>query len=1238
MKTLIKITLAMGLGIVGTACTKKKPYDTLPANSKVDVQEVATFKPQLSKDSSLGIQAEDYIMMVSNIGADRISPAITYYKGYSGKVRFDLTEEGELRVVSIAQNFTTNPLNDKVLLQIPVTHVDYRCAQDDFGKCTNTEEEDSDKDWYDKKYIKVDLNGLNSTSPMIDVEFDSYLRSGCTVQSGAAVKDFIIENNGDAMNIVVERTFTVLPSCLGDNIRSWNDLTNPRNLVFTTKQNFSFAKLKDLVSPDYRPMQAALASAGGNSNEFGFFLTEKPVYDSSNNIEQRDIELVNRWNPNKKSIVYYLGQNFNEPRNKGLKDATYHAANLINHSLEKAGAKIRLELRDPDPNIIDGDVRYSQVLLAEDPITRGLLGYGPVVANPDTGEILTGRVAMYSGIIKKTIRNAYNDVIQLAKQEEAQLTPQQQQQLMSQTQTARSDENMSLAMAMGFRDNALAFKDRIDYVQPIDLDQIVAMQDQDAMMFIARNVDGFGRINPDLGTDQISLSNSLFLEHFETDSHKIMHRIEEMKEAYIKQSFYPVEMFNAHSAIDDKIQLIKEKYGLKPWLPNTPEYAGVSQKLSEAEKQEIIDLLVPALYVPTLVHEWGHNLGLRHNFAGSTDKDNWYAHKHDHSATDLETSEAIEVKEDIQFFEKLGIKRKIEYSSIMDYAYGTMNELNIMGKYDVAALRFAYGFAVDPLTGAMEDSALEFVKRNADGQIVEKMVASNTPEGKQAALAAGFELRDYAFCTDEGVSLNATCNRFDEGTNYSEVSQHYIDSYEENYHRRNLRNGRRNFDIGGGDIQYLLRTRELFRNLRLPFEFYELIKNKYNIPENDPQWLTDEFLSDVRQAAAKGGRFFLSVITTPDAMCRISPASNPTQTFPMAPFVPLAQFGDSYAHCGEVQLNPLSGLIISGQAGKSLNSRKSRNNPSSYIDEVDVRGIWIDKLLAAQALFTRDTGMANDEYDENYLHLPELRDDITNTLDKVLNDQHTAYVNVSLEPVFNSNPDKALGGMITQPMSYSLVNDNAGTIKEPLVRGIGLYFGLPKSSTSLQKKIADIMKENAEAESDVEVSNLMANYTGLETVSNFDRSFNFSRFISDGGKVFKDPHSNNTYIATKENVSAQRAITFIEEIDPEDRSNTLGVINKFIDKLSGDVDPDDEEAVEADKAVRRQRVRMIAIQRLQAEAAGEEIDMSEVPSIERKLYNERNVKLEVMFAYATGSLKDTEFYLSTLRNLASVED
>ncbi|MEZ4871795.1 MAG: hypothetical protein R2827_06015 [Bdellovibrionales bacterium] len=80
------------------------------------------------------------------------------------------------------------------------------------------------------------------------------------------------------------------------------------------KQNYSFARASSLVSKDYRPMPAQMAQAGENSTEFGFFLTEKPVFDASNNEEQRDIQLINRWNPNRRVITYYLGQNFNEPR------------------------------------------------------------------------------------------------------------------------------------------------------------------------------------------------------------------------------------------------------------------------------------------------------------------------------------------------------------------------------------------------------------------------------------------------------------------------------------------------------------------------------------------------------------------------------------------------------------------------------------------------------------------------------------------------------------------------------------------------------------------------------------------------------------------------------------------------------------------------------------------------------------------------------------------------------------
>ncbi|MEZ4871793.1 MAG: hypothetical protein R2827_06005 [Bdellovibrionales bacterium] len=805
---------------------------------------------------------------------------------------------------------------------------------------------------------------------------------------------------------------------------------------------------------------------------------------------------------------------------------------------------------------------------------------------------------------------------------------------------------------LGFISRALEYKSRNLPVAPLSLDSLVKLGDESALLEVAKETEGFGQFETDLGSDLVTLSTLMENNRFAQMTRGIdaeedpelsrelgiayFDEMEKVKESYIMQNFYPVEMFNTHAAIDSKINIIKKKFGLKPWLPDSPEYANVRNKLSEVEKQEIIDLLVPALYVPTLVHEWGHNLGLRHNFMGSMDKDNWYAHKHDHDAENLESNPSIEVKEDIKFFDQLGIKRKLEYSSIMDYAYGTMNELNIMGKYDIAALRFAYGFARDPSTGALEDSALEFVKKNDDGVIVDKMIVANTPSGKQLALEAGFQLRDYMFCTDEAVSLNATCNRFDEGTNYTEVVQHYIDSYEDNYHLRNLRNGRKYFSKGNGLVSYTLRIRDTFRNLRLPFELYEKIKQNPQLGDNSPEWFTNPFLKDIRQAAAISGQFFLQVITTPDALCRISPRANPVETFKQAPYVPLSVFGDRFAHCGEVPL-AREDIMISGQVGKPLLSRKSRFNPSSYIDEVDTLGVWPDKLLAAEALFARDTGVASDNVDDNYLAMPELRQPILNTVDQIFNDQLFGEVRVSLEPVFSQFPDLALGGSQVAPLSYSLYSNGAGEIQKPLSRQLRYYFGLPNRATSLQKALVKIIKRNAVSERDVEIRNIMSQYADAEYIDPFRSDFDVESFEAADGYTYLDPSFNKLYLAYPENKTARRSIRFLKETDMNDENSTLFKMDSFIENIPDDLDPvnpDHAEAIAMQKELNRQMVLQVALMRNQAEASGEEINVGGLPPEMQQMFEWDN---EIVIGALTNSLKPKEFYLFSLRNFSGLQ-
>ena len=104
----------------------------------------------------------------------------------------------------------------------------------------------------------------------------------------------------------------------------------------------------------------------------------------------------------------------------------------------------------------------------------------------------------------------------------------------------------------------------------------------------------------------------------------------------------------------------------------------------------------------------------------------------------------------------------------MDYGDSQLNELPIMGKYDIAALRFGYARKFEKTTGELVSISTTLEQAMADSQNMVKA---------------------YEFCTDENAGSNLTCNRFDEGTNLTEIIQSTIDQYEQSYSFANKRDG-----------------------------------------------------------------------------------------------------------------------------------------------------------------------------------------------------------------------------------------------------------------------------------------------------------------------------------------------------------------------------------------------------------------------------------------------------------------
>jgi hypothetical protein len=141
-----------------------------------------------------------------------------------------------------------------------------------------------------------------------------------------------------------------------------------------------------------------------------------------------------------------------------------------------------------------------------------------------------------------------------------------------------------------------------------------------------------------------------------------------------------------------------------------------------------------------LIHELGHNLGLRHNFAGSEDKDNFL------SVDELKAKH---------------IDHAIPFSSVMDYG-DDLRTLPVLGKYDIAALRFGYLRTVQV--------------ENGDGTLSSKQVDTTLQDLMNAN--SNLKIKDYMYCTDEHLGINAGCKQFDLGTSYTEIVQNFIKDYE----------------------------------------------------------------------------------------------------------------------------------------------------------------------------------------------------------------------------------------------------------------------------------------------------------------------------------------------------------------------------------------------------------------------------------------------------------------------------
>ncbi|UYL09843.1 zinc-dependent metalloprotease [Bdellovibrio sp. SKB1291214] len=986
--------LLLAISSVMISCTKEVPY------KQVYKENVET-KAALSPD-------DEYLFVASSdlSGADDagVASAQPYWQGQEKIVKFRFTEN-TLQVLQVNEESKLakdNTLNDKVLMEIPIKNVEYRCSEDRYGKCTNKEEENSELNWSKKTKFIPDFNGMKTTGfSLLPVEMQQLYGMSCYTETSSRFLSYELKD--DSLNIQVEKSFRGNPECLGSAMYSVNSVDDLQSQII---YHYSFNKLSKVTSPGYKAINYPLK----DQNTFGFFTSENRKYDVDfNRSLKNQKEWMNRWNPERKEIVYFLSDNFDKPQYKSIKEATQVAFDRVNEGLKAAGLETRLVLKDPAHKQV-GDTRNSMIVMVEDPVAGGPLGYGPTVANPRTGEIISGRVAMYYGNFVQGVRYTYDEVVRELSHIEETESQGSGTNAAAQAKAAPSEAmknkiatdkyaKWALTQQTGYKiaNSYVKSKSAGTAMTPNKLHNVV--KEHSNLSALSRKQIREVVANTNAGKSRYKTQTTLMAaaDADEGVTQKDASKVVDALSVMSKYCNYPSELFPFSEYIKTALQ---GKLGKKLKLWND---------LSEDERAQVIAIVMPEIWVPTLVHELGHNLGLRHNFQGSEDRMNFY--------TQGELA-------------KMGVKHEIPYSSVMDYGYSELNLLPTLGKYDIAALRFGYKRVVQTENGGSVEIP----------ETLEKL----TTDKKELAL------RDFSYCSDEGVDANPGCKRFDKGTNYTEIVQYLIKAYDDSYATRNFRNGRENFSkvqTGG----YYSGNMSRFQYIRNFFETYSNLKNRFGLTDDSPEWETIPWLKDLKQATLISGRFFVRVLQTPEVMCAYAMKEEPNK---IVDVTMLRNLSADAISCADVEQTDK--VILVAQAGKFFNDQKDPKTQTNYADQIDVRGIGPDKLAAAQALFARSTYGTNN-HEDNYMDVKDLSTEIASAVTGILFDQNTSKItfrdNLN-QPIFDADWSYQL--FITPDMVKRGIQTH--WFEVPLVDSAARRMGLPNHKVSFQQMLLNTIQ------------------------------------------------------------------------------------------------------------------------------------------------------------------------------------
>jgi hypothetical protein len=388
-------------------------------------------------------------------------------------------------------------------------------------------------------------------------------------------------------------------------------------------------------------------------------------------------------------------------------------------------------------------------------------------------------------------------------------------------------------------------------------------------------------------------------------------------------------------------------------------------------------------------HEMGHNMGLRHNFSGSSDALNygdefWNIHENmPQSAWDANSIS------------------EYRYSTVMDYGSRFNSDIRGLGKYDYGAIRFAYGGLVDVMpSGAGAESGLRLqddiffndytklpqmvngVQNLKDGgvrsfadlraELQDDYTQANALLAQKQMPKPGFFItneRPYKYCSDEFIG-NLDCKQWDFGANQTEIVNDIIDRYKNYFVFDAFKRGRLTWNVDGYWQSRLLDR--YFVHFIEAFQFYYFYGSQFS---------GSDLGDDLLMASMNSLNAIGEVLQTPE------PGEHcPTQQTPNVFQLPSGPTG--------------SGACLPGQPSMDVQLPDGKpyyiNFSTDYYYRITRAGSLYEKLAAlialtsTQAHFYRvDTFADANQYAINYYST--FKNEVLNLLSGVIRDDPSSY-------------------------------------------------------------------------------------------------------------------------------------------------------------------------------------------------------------------------------------------------------